>query len=855
MPEIQKLGRYELRQVLGRGAMGVVYEGFDTSLGRRVAVKTILKSAAIDAETARAYEARFVQEAKAVARLNHPNIVQVYDFGEENEVAYLVMEYIEGRELRGFFVDGETFTVGEAIRIMGELLDALEFAHEAGVIHRDIKPANVMLDAQRRLKLADFGVARIQEGAEHSQTGTMVGTPAFMSPEQISGGRIDRRTDLFSAGTILYQLLTGEQPFKGGGPWTVAKKIMEDDPPPPSSVVRSLSPALDAIVDKALAKNPRERFASARDFAASLRASMSSVAPAEPTIPQAPKASPGARTGAAEIEFWRSIQYSTDPHEFEFYLANFPNGVYAQLARHKFAKLNEPLEVARKAAEETARLEAEERAARHALEEAQREAERKAELQAEKRRAQEKARADAALAAQREAEDKARREAEDRARREAEAREKERLTTEALERRQAEARAKRRAEEAASEQARLEAAEAARREAEVHVRRAAEARERARVEAETRARTDAQEKARRDADARERARVEAEARARKEAEDKARRDADLAVTFANGLAAPPQTPDARKKLPLLPAIMAVAVLAAAGGAYMLSGNSPDPVPVATAPLVEKAAPPKVEAPPPAPPKTEPAGVDRATEERIRKETEERVRREYSDKAAVEKVIADKAAAKGAAEKLAPEKAAAAKATAEKVAVEKAAAEKVAADRAAMEKAAAEKIAAERAAADKEATAKAAADKVAAEKETMEKLAGEKWAADQAALREEAAAKPAYVPPRTGTRSWDYQVFNNGQPTIRGYVTLDQKNGKAVLLFAAGVNFDVCQSGNLDATVVETEATTTITALRDMRGCQQFRLLIRNNGTGGRRETWNGTKWVGERFDRGLTPRK
>src|SRR6185369_14218977 len=201
MAELSKLGRYQLKGVLGRGAMGVVYEGLDPSLNRRVAVKTILKNAAIDAETAQMYSAQFAREAQAAGRLNHPNIVGVHDFAEEGDVAYLVMEYIQGRELRSFFEAKEKFEIAEVVRIMGELLDALGFAHDAGVIHRDIKPANVMLDVNRRVKLADFGVARIQD-SERSAAGTMVGTPAFMSPEQISGGKIDKRTDLFSAGTI-----------------------------------------------------------------------------------------------------------------------------------------------------------------------------------------------------------------------------------------------------------------------------------------------------------------------------------------------------------------------------------------------------------------------------------------------------------------------------------------------------------------------------------------------------------------------------------------------------------------------------------------------------------------------------
>ena len=346
MAELSRLGRYELRRVLGKGAMGVVYEGFDPALGRRVAVKTILKSVAIDDETARSYSERFVREAKAVARLNHPNIVQVHDFGEENEVAYLVMEFIQGRELRRFFTEDVMFEPAECVRIMGELLDALDFAHEAGVIHRDVKPANIMLDAQRRVKLTDFGVARVQD-SDRSAAGTMVGTPAFMSPEQISGGKIDRRTDVFSAGTIFYQLLTGEQPFTGEGAWTVAKKIMQEDPPPPSSVIRTVPPVYDGIVSRAIAKNPAERYASAKDFAAALRAAIAGKplpsVPATPPVPtHKPKPVPG--TSDAEFEFWRSMQDSSDAAEFDAYLQTFPEGTYVRLARLKRSKLLEQLD-------------------------------------------------------------------------------------------------------------------------------------------------------------------------------------------------------------------------------------------------------------------------------------------------------------------------------------------------------------------------------------------------------------------------------------------------------------------------------------------------------------------------------
>ena len=196
-PDLKRLGRYDIDRVLGKGAMGMVYAGIDPRLHRTVAIKTILKSA-LDADTAKEYSMRFVREAQAVARLNHANIVQVYDFGEEGDIAYIVMEFIKGKELKNFFDANERFELKEAVRIMCELLDALDMAHENGIVHRDIKPANVMLDGQARVKLADFGVARVTDdrsAAEKTQAGTMVGTPAYMSPEQITGGSVDRCCD------------------------------------------------------------------------------------------------------------------------------------------------------------------------------------------------------------------------------------------------------------------------------------------------------------------------------------------------------------------------------------------------------------------------------------------------------------------------------------------------------------------------------------------------------------------------------------------------------------------------------------------------------------------------------------
>lgn len=686
MAELKKLGRYELRRVLGKGAMGVVYEGFDPMLSRRVAVKTILRSAALDEDTARSYSERFVREAKAVGRLNHPNIVQVHDFGEENDVAYLVMEFIDGRDLRAFLDARERFERAEAVRVMGELLDALDFAHERGVIHRDIKPANLMLDLQRRVKLTDFGVARLQDSVEQSQAGTMVGTPAFMSPEQIRGGKIDGRTDIFSAGTILYQLLTGEHPFKGEGAWTVAKKIVEEDPPPPSSLLDSISPAFDTVVRTALAKLPAQRFGKAREFAEALRGALagSSPAPDPSREKSATKSEPSASN--TELEYWRSIQQSNDPEEFELYLTEFPTGAYGQLARLKIAKLREPIEAARKVAEEKAWREVEENAKREAKETARREAEEAAARKA----AQERAR--------QEAEERIRREAEEKTKREAEA------------------------------GARREVGEKARREAQ----------EKARREAEAKARREVEEKARK-------AQALARFNQQEQAAVRARTAADDDAIVAIGEPPAPLRVET-KKLFVVATVTAVIVIAGGSGAYLKLIRTPAPVlEEKSAPSrteAPKAGPP---APAPAPPKAEVPAIDM---EKIKRETEERIRREYADKSAAEQAAAAKAAAeraateKAVAPKTASQKAAAERAATEKSTAERAAAEKSTAERAAAEKAAAERAAAENAVAEKLAAAKAAAEKAATEKAAADKATSATAAAEKAAIERASAEKAA-----------------------------------------------------------------------------------------------------------------
>src|SRR5207253_80159 len=501
-PELKTLGRYNIERTIGKGAMGVVYEGLDPRLGRRVAIKTILKSH-LDEDTAKDYSMRFVREAQAVARLNHPNIVQVYDFGEEGEIAYLVMEFIKGKELKTFFDANERFDLKEAVRIMSELCDALDFAHNAGIIHRDIKPANVMLDAQARTKLTDFGVARVQDSdktsVERTQAGTMVGTPAYMSPEQITGGNIDKRTDVFSAGIILYQFLCGEKPFTGSGAWTIAKKIIQEEPPLPSSLNNAITPLFDAVVNKALSKNPDTRFQSARDLGVALKralegkgidddsdktvagamtgefAALARPAPAvAKAAPQESQRGTGTQAGGnqeVELEFWRAIKDGNDPDDFELYVQQFPTGIYAALAKRKIAKLRGvPLEESSAKAKEQEKREAEEAA--------RREAEAKSKLEAEK------ARLEAEMAKKEEEYKKREAEAQARAKQEAE---------------KARQEAEKAKQEAAAEMAKKEA-DYKKREAEAEAKRLAEAAAKAKAEAEALAKREAEEKARREAE-------------------------------------------------------------------------------------------------------------------------------------------------------------------------------------------------------------------------------------------------------------------------------------------------------------------------------------------------------------------
>ena len=268
MAEPAKLGRYEIRGVLGEGAMGVVYKGYDLAIERIVAIKTVRRELD-DSPVAAQIVERFKNEAKAAGRLVHPNIVGVYEYGEDGSNAFIVMEYVEGTGLRDYLSRHADLGLRQVVAIMKQLLLALDFAHQRGVIHRDIKPTNLILTAEGTLKLADFGIAHI-DMSNLTISGTVLGTPSYMSPEQIQGRTIDGRSDLFSAGVVLYELLTGESPFVGSLT-TIAYKICHEDPVPPSRFSGSkLPPLVDEVVARALAKHPEARFQTAREFSDAL---------------------------------------------------------------------------------------------------------------------------------------------------------------------------------------------------------------------------------------------------------------------------------------------------------------------------------------------------------------------------------------------------------------------------------------------------------------------------------------------------------------------------------------------------------------------------------------------------------
>jgi eukaryotic-like serine/threonine-protein kinase len=267
----ERLGKYPITDVLGKGAMGVVYRGYDPVIKRPVAIKTIRKELLGEDDNTEAMSGRFRREAQAAGTLNHPGIVSVYEYGEDAQHAFIAMEYVEGHSLREYMTRGTSFDEHDTVSIMAQLLDALQFAHEHSVWHRDIKPANILVMSNGRIKLTDFGIARI-ESTDFTKTNVVMGTPGFIAPELYLGREVDHRVDLFAAGVLFYALLAGRAPFQGR-PEAVMHDVCYHDPVPPSTVdAHRRWPQYDAIVARALEKLPAKRYQSALAFRTALLA-------------------------------------------------------------------------------------------------------------------------------------------------------------------------------------------------------------------------------------------------------------------------------------------------------------------------------------------------------------------------------------------------------------------------------------------------------------------------------------------------------------------------------------------------------------------------------------------------------
>jgi serine/threonine-protein kinase len=268
-PIPERLGKYQITGVQGRGAMGVVYRGIDPVIKRQVAIKTIRKELFDEEERTEAMSGRFRREAQAAGALSHPGIVSVYEYGEDAQHAFIAMEFVEGNTLREYIARGAEFDEHDTVSIMVQLLDALQFAHEHAVWHRDIKPANIMVMGNGRIKLTDFGIARI-DSSDFTKTNIIMGTPGYIAPELYLGRDIDHRVDIFSAGVLFYQLLATRAPFSGR-PEAVMHDVCYHDPPPPSTLnTKRRWPQYDAVVARALEKQPGARFASAAAFRAAI---------------------------------------------------------------------------------------------------------------------------------------------------------------------------------------------------------------------------------------------------------------------------------------------------------------------------------------------------------------------------------------------------------------------------------------------------------------------------------------------------------------------------------------------------------------------------------------------------------
>jgi serine/threonine-protein kinase len=265
------LGRYQVEKELGKGAMGVVYLGKDPKIGRTVAIKTMALSQEFEGDELTEVKERFFREAETAGRLNHPAIVTIYDAGEEHDLAYIAMEFLKGKDLLPYTKPDSLLPPGKALSIIVKVAEALSYAHSMGVVHRDIKPANIMYEPESDTpKVTDFGIARITDSSK-TKTGMVLGTPSYMSPEQLAGKKIDGRSDLFSLGVTLYQLLCGRLPFEGESMTQLMFAIASNPHPPIRTYNAKLPPWIETIIDKALAKDREQRYQTGAEFAEAIK--------------------------------------------------------------------------------------------------------------------------------------------------------------------------------------------------------------------------------------------------------------------------------------------------------------------------------------------------------------------------------------------------------------------------------------------------------------------------------------------------------------------------------------------------------------------------------------------------------
>jgi serine/threonine protein kinase len=272
IPKLSRLGRFEILSELGKGAMGVVYLAKDPSIGRLVAIKTIRASSVDEDDSeSREFRERFMREAQTAGILSHPNIVTIYDVGEDKDsgVSFIAMEYIEGKTIKGLLVDRSQFAPDQIADIIGQVAEALDYAHRKGIIHRDIKPANIMITTDGKVKITDFGIAKVAS-SNLTTTGQFLGTPNYMSPEQVTGAPVDGRSDIFSLGVVLYEMLSRRKPFSGENLTTISYKIVHENFTPIADVSKNIPAEFDTILTKALSKDPWNRFQRGKDFALSL---------------------------------------------------------------------------------------------------------------------------------------------------------------------------------------------------------------------------------------------------------------------------------------------------------------------------------------------------------------------------------------------------------------------------------------------------------------------------------------------------------------------------------------------------------------------------------------------------------